>query len=85
MAKQSSLDDMGLDLGNISILFGSIWDPWHFGADADPHRWLMDPDPDPDPDPTPFFSDFKDAKKIFFSKNFSYNLPAGTLAHCHQS
>jgi hypothetical protein len=30
----------------------------------------MDPDPDPDPDPTsnptPFFSDFKDAQKIFF-------------------
>jgi hypothetical protein len=24
MAKQSSLDDMGLDLGNISILFGSV-------------------------------------------------------------
>ncbi len=25
----------------------------------------MDPDPDPTQDPTPFFSDFKDAKKIF--------------------
>ncbi len=35
----------------------------------------MDPDPDPTPDPTPFFSDFKDAKKLFFS----YNLPTGTL------
>jgi len=26
----------------------------------------MDPDSDPTPDPTPFFSDFKDAKKIIF-------------------
>jgi hypothetical protein len=34
-------------------------------------------DPDPTRDPTPFFSDFKDAKKIFFS---SYTLPAGTLS-----
>jgi hypothetical protein len=24
----------------------------------------MDPDPDPTPDLTPFFSDFKDAKKL---------------------
>ncbi len=31
----------------------------------------------PDPDLTPFFSDFKDAKKIKF---FSYNLPVGTLS-----
>jgi hypothetical protein len=42
----------------------------------------MDPDLDPDPtldptlDPTPFFIDFKDAKKLFFS----YNLPIGTLS-----
>jgi hypothetical protein len=35
----------------------------------------MNPDPDPASDPTPFFSDFKDAKK-----NFSNNLPAGTLS-----
>jgi hypothetical protein len=35
-------------------------------------------DPDPTPDPTPFFSDFKDAKKIFFPIFFSYNLPTGT-------
>jgi hypothetical protein len=34
-------------------------------------------DPDPTTDPTPFFSDFKDAKKI---QIFSYNLPAGTLS-----
>jgi hypothetical protein len=35
----------------------------------------MDPalDLDPTPDLTPFFSDFKDAKKIFHI--FSYNLP----------
>jgi hypothetical protein len=43
----------------------------------------MDPDPAPDPhstsDPTPFFSDFKDAKKVNFYI-FSYNLPAGTLS-----
>jgi hypothetical protein len=31
---------------------------------------------DPDPDPTPFFSDIKDAKKLFFS----FNLPTGTLS-----
>jgi hypothetical protein len=42
----------------------------------------MDPDLDPDPtldptlDPAPFFIDFKDAKKLFFS----YNLPIGTLS-----
>jgi hypothetical protein len=44
----------------------------------------MDPDPDltplPTPDPTPFFSDFKEAKKIFFPKVFSSNLYAGTLS-----
>jgi hypothetical protein len=43
----------------------------------------MDPDPapypDPTTDPTPFFSDFKDAKIIFFIF-FSYDLPAGTLS-----
>jgi hypothetical protein len=27
-------------------------------------------DPEPTPDPTPFFIDFKDAKKIFFSSYF---------------
>jgi hypothetical protein len=32
--------------------------------------------PDPTPDPTPFFSDFMDAKELFFS----YNLPAGILS-----
>ncbi len=54
---------------------------------ADPYLWLTDQNPDPiqhpeqtsDPtstlDPTPFFSDFKDAKKIFY-----YNLHAGTLS-----
>jgi hypothetical protein len=42
----------------------------------------MDPDPDhaPTPDPTPFFSDFKDAKKLFFSILFSDSLPADTLS-----
>jgi hypothetical protein len=37
----------------------------------------MDPDLDPTPDSSPFFSDFKDAKKIiFFLHIFSYNFPA---------
>ncbi len=40
----------------------------------DPYLWLMDPDPvpdlDPTPDSTPFFIDFKDAKKYFFSPYF---------------
>ncbi len=41
----------------------------------------MDPDTDPTPDPTPFFSDFKDAKKlIFFRLFFFYSLPTGTLS-----
>jgi hypothetical protein len=35
--------------------------------------WLMDPDPTPDP--TSFFSDFKDAKKIFFSFFFLITYP----------
>jgi hypothetical protein len=41
----------------------------------------MNPALDPTPDPTPFFSDFTDAKKLFFILIFfSYNLPAGTLS-----
>ncbi len=53
-----------------------VGDPGQFGADSDPR---LRSDPDPTPDPTPFFSDFKDAKKLFF-KFFSYNLPVGTLS-----
>ncbi len=48
-----------------------------FGADPDPHLWLMDQAPDPDPtlDPTPFFSDFKGfglkfCVKILFCKHY---------------
>ncbi len=48
-------------------LESSVGDLWHFGAEPDPYLWLMDPDPDPTSDPTPFFIDFKDANKIFFS------------------
>ncbi len=61
-----------------TLLYTSVGDPWHFGADPDPDPrirtlWLMDSalDPDPTPDPIPFFSDFKDAKKITFSYYFS--------------
>jgi hypothetical protein len=54
-----------------------VGDPGLFGADSDPR---LRSDPDPTPDPTPFFSDFKDAKKIIFFIFFSYNLPAGTLS-----
>jgi hypothetical protein len=54
-----------------SLLFINVGNPWHF--DADPYLWLLDPDP------TPFYSDFKDANKIFilFTYNFikiSYNI-----------
>jgi hypothetical protein len=35
------------------------------------------PGPDPTSDPTPFFIDFKDAKKNFFTF-FSHSLPTGT-------
>jgi hypothetical protein len=45
--------------------------------DPDP---APDPDPYPTPDPTSFFSDLKDAKKIFFSIFFSNNLTTGTLS-----
>ncbi len=38
------------------------------------------PGPDPTPDPTSFFSDFKDAKKIFSPIFFSYNLTKGTFS-----
>ncbi len=55
----------------------SVGDPWHLGADPDPHLWLTDLDPTSDP--TPLSNDFKDAKKNFFPHIFSYNLPAGTL------
>ncbi len=52
------------DLHNVKLML-SFGDRWHFGADLDPripYLWLMDPDADP----TPFFSNFKDAKKIYF-------------------
>ncbi len=45
---------------------------------ADPYLGLTDPDLTPDP--TPFFSDFKDAKKMCFFIFFSYTLPAGTFS-----
>jgi hypothetical protein len=48
----------------------SVWDPWHFGADPDPHLWQTDPDP------TTYFR----CKNIFFLHIFSYNLPTGTLS-----
>ncbi len=35
----------------------------------------MDRDPAPDPDPTPFFTVFKDAKKIFVSQFFLITCP----------
>jgi hypothetical protein len=44
-----------------------VGDLWHFGADQ--YLWLKDPDPNPDP--TPFFSDFKDAKNVFFAYFFT--------------
>jgi hypothetical protein len=53
---------------------------WCGSGSADPYLILLDPEPDPIPDQTPFFSDFKDARKIFFSNFLSYNLPAGTLS-----
>ena len=49
---------------------------------GDPYLWLMDPDPDPTPDLTPFFSDFKDAKKLFFFHFFLITYPQ---AHYLQS
>ena len=44
----------------------------------------MERAPDPDPDPTPFFIDFKNAKKIFFTiflllSNRHYFSPLNTL------
>ncbi len=66
------------DIFGITLkITSTIGDPWRFGADQDPHLWLMDPDLDPTPDPTPFFSDFKDAN--FFLHIF-FNLPADTLS-----
>ncbi len=44
-----------------TTLATSVGDPWHFGADPDPHLWLMGPDPAPDQTP----DDFKDEKKYF--------------------
>jgi hypothetical protein len=37
----------------------------------------MVPDPDLNPDPSPFFSDFKDAKKLFHIISY---IPTGTLS-----
>ncbi len=53
----------------------SVGDPWHFGADSDPFLLLMDPDLAPDPNPTFFFSDFNDAKKIFFIFSYTGTYP----------
>ncbi len=44
----------------------SILTFWCGFGSRDPYLWQMDPDPYPTPDPSPFFSDFKDAKKLFF-------------------
>ncbi len=41
---------------------------WCGSGSADPYLWLTDPNRTPDP--TLFFSDFKDAKKLFFSSYF---------------
>jgi hypothetical protein len=49
---------------------------WCGSGSADPYLCLTDPDPTPvtTPGPIPFFSDFKDAKKINISHIFSHNL-----------
>ncbi len=47
---------------------GSVGDPWCGYGSADPYLWLTEPDLTSDP--TPLFSDFKDAKKLFFLCNF---------------
>jgi hypothetical protein len=47
-----------------------VFDPWHFGADTDPT-----------PDPTPFFSDFKDVKKLIFSYYFHITYPQAHYLH----
>ncbi len=57
----------------------SVGDPWHFGPYSRIRIYGSVPlAPDPTPDPTPFFNDFKDVKKKFFFKFFSYNVPTGT-------
>jgi hypothetical protein len=56
-----------------------VGDPGQFGANSDPR---LRTDPDPTPDLTPFFSDFKDAKKLFFSYFFLITYPQ---AHYLQS
>jgi hypothetical protein len=38
------------------------------------------PDPDQTPDPIPFFSDFKDAKKLFYAILFFLEHTTGTLS-----
>jgi len=48
---------------NFPPCWGSVKFWCGFGS-VDPYLWLTDPDPTPDP--TFFFSDFKDAKQIFF-------------------
>jgi hypothetical protein len=51
---------------------------WCGSGSGDPKLRITDLDPTPDLNP--FFSDFQDAKKNFFSYFFSYNLPASTLS-----
>ncbi len=47
---------------------------WCGSGSGDPYLWLVDPDPDSTPDQTPFFSNFKDAKKLIFSSFFYITL-----------
>jgi len=46
---------------------------WWGSGSVDPYLLLSDPDLTPDP--APFFSDFKDAKKLFFSIFFLITYP----------
>ncbi len=67
----------------LSFRFNQSWRSvtfWCRSGSGSPDLYLWQMDPDPTLDLTPFFSDFKDTKKLFFSYFFSYNLPTGTLS-----
>ncbi len=68
----SALSSLGLIQDNLSLYMQWRSNTSVVDSVGDPYLWVknpapdLSPDPDPTLDPTNFFSDFKDAKKIFF-------------------
>jgi hypothetical protein len=62
-----SRDEAEMEYLKIAQVQTSVGDQWRIRI---PDLHLLPTDPDPTSNPTPFFSDFKDAKKIILSYFF---------------